>query len=186
MDGLKNLITFFFLLFNLFAYSQTTLEAPFKLKVKIKEGKNDSIKTINVKIKNLSFNTYYISNYPLNSNYIQDSICGFSLNYSINQSDPLLMPNEKVDFYVAKPFHSVSFEKEKISKQLNVVYVDFEFIAKHQLKSKNKKLIKENIKKGKLILSHYQFFNEIWYTDNASRIAEYKNNSREQLVFLLY
>tara|TARA_B100000965_G_scaffold402288_1_gene427925 strand:+ start:1101 stop:1631 length:531 start_codon:yes stop_codon:yes gene_type:complete len=167
------LISFFFF-FSIAGLAQTEIKAPFKVSAKVSDVKNDSTELINIRIRNLSSNTYFIANYPYGFLNPIDSIGYVSLNYSSNYSDPLLMPNDTVDFLVLKPFRSIKIVRERLIKSIDLLQLDFEFIAEHKLDKRNLEVITKNRKKRRLTLTHREFFNDIWYADNATRIVEYE------------
>ena len=166
-------LLFFSIFYGLIGYSQSEIDAPFKIKVKVKKASDDSAGIIKVRIRNLSTKTFYISNYP--AKYINpiDSIGYISLNYSENYSDPLLMPDLTVAFFKLKPFRSIVIERQRLINSINILHLDFEFIAKDRLNKKNRELILENRNNDTLVLTHQEFFNDIWYADKATRVVEY-------------
>lgn len=157
-------------------YSQSEIQYPFKLKVNINQSNGDSVKTVSIKIVNRSLETYYLSKYPpSNSNYVSDSLCGFSMNYSVNYSDPLLMPKMKIDFWKLKPFQSIKIEKEKLSDYIGKIYIDFDYFSINSLSDSIVSALREH--SGKRInLTMEQFFNEIYFTDKSTFFFEEKMN----------
>lgn len=176
LNQLKKVILVFLTLFTYgICSAQTEIKAPFNIKVKIKKNSNDSIKNVEIKLTNLSFKTYYLSNYlPTNSTYSADSICGFSLNYTNNYSDPLISPNAIVDFIVWKPFQTVRIQKSKVSDSIKTVYVDFDYINRQILNEKNKKIVSKNKKKNRIEMTYQEFFNNVWLSNDAFIFLDYK------------
>lgn len=166
------LLSFFF--FAGIGLAQEPLKAPFYIEAMVKEGANDSSKTVQIKIKNQSFNTYYLSCNPSGASYKEDSVCLVSLNYTNRYALFLCVPNFDLDFMVLKPFKTISFNKTKESNEISRVDIDFDFIAKKKLSKKNSVLVKKDTTRDMAKIKLVDFYTEIYLYNQEARMVSYE------------
>ena len=166
MNTIKNILSICFLcLLALNSFSQNkSISKKFLFTVKVDTSLQNNETEVYLTIQNRSLKTVYISNHNYkNSYYLSDSICGFSLNYTENYSDPLLIPNMEISFYRLKPYGKICVSKTKKNKVIKQVTLDFDYFIKSQLK-KNK--TSYSIKKDKLYIEMIKFYKDI-YQENG-------------------
>lgn len=146
--------------FNI-CFSQEGIKSPFKFDVKI-NNYSDSSKLVSLKVCNKSFKTIFVSDYPPSSSYLDESLCSFSLNYSTNYSDPMLMPNIELKMWKLSPFRCFNVDKIKKTNHINTIYVDFDFYFKSFIKKSSVNLTQAKDKK-KVTLTMKEFFVELFF-----------------------
>lgn len=154
------------------------INAPFRLKVKIDENHSDSTKLVTLKVCNNSFKTYFVSDHPPNSTYLNDSLCGFSLNYSNSYSDPLVTPYIILELWKLSPFKCFEVDKVKKSDYLKTVFVDFDFYAKSTVKKFDIDLDKVK-RKNKYALTVEEYFVDLFFKTEVNSFLSYKINLKE-------
>lgn len=136
----------------------------FKFRVSIDTTTYENESEINVVIKNRSLKTIYISSYDYKNRLTHsDSISSFSLDYVANYSDPLIMPNLEIPFYVLHPFGKIQLTKKKKNKIVNQINISFDYFSKSQLKSqKDVEVILKKSDNRKIYLKMKDFYNKLY------------------------
>ena len=154
------------------------IDNPFKLKVNVNDSYSDSTMLVTLKVCNYSFKTYYVSDYPPNSKYHNDSLCGFSLNYSNSYSDPLVTPYIVLELWKLSPFQCFKVDKIRKSNYLKTAYVDFDYFSKSTVNSLNVDLTKVK-KKRKYSLTVEEYFVDLFFKAETNSYLSYRINLQQ-------
>lgn len=152
------------------ALPQSELNAPFNISVKCNKADENEQKTVEVTIRNLSLNTYFISE---NSTPIWtqgDSLMLFELNYSVRFGRYLDTYDFTLDFSTLKPFGKLTFTKIISTQTTSYVMVDFDFVSKKVIKKANL----GEVSNGKYRIQLYEFVPNCSFGHPLMRHIRYK------------
>jgi len=173
MNKIFPILVFFLIIFKV-GISQE-IDNPFKIKINVNDNHSDSTKLVTLKVCNYSLKTYFVSDYPPNSKYLNDSLCGFSLNYSNSYSDPLITPYIILELWKLSPFQCFKVEKIRESNYLKTAFVDFDYYSKSTINNLNIDLSKIK-RKRKYSLTVEEYFNDLFFKADINSYLSYKIN----------
>ena len=152
------------------AFPQSELNAPFNISVKYNKADENEPKTVEVTIRNLSLNTYFISGNTTSIWTQGDSLILFELNYSVTYGRYLDTYDFTLDFSILKPFGKLTFTKTVSTQTTSYVMVDFDFVSKKIIKKANL----GEVSNGKYLIQLYEFVPNCAFGHPLMRHIRYK------------